>query len=346
MKSRYAKSVQVWLIFGCVLLFFQVVIGGVTRITGSGLSITKWDIVTGTLPPFSQDAWLSEFDLYKQTPQYHKINDGMLLSDFKFIYFWEYFHRLWARMMGFAFLFPALWFAFRKQIDASLWKKLAPVIGFAMLAAIFGWIMVASGLVNRPWVNAYKLSLHLGIAFTTFAFLVRATIHTFGYEQKNKQSVFVSAIGLFLGLQILLGGVMSGMKAGLTYPTWPDMKGTLLPKVLTNVNNWSIYNLEHYDTSLFAPALVQFSHRLTAYVLFALCCIFLIRALRNNYHFITKLFCAIIFTQVVVGVLTVINCDYEIPLFLGVLHQAVALLLVGCFVMVCYMHRSDEIKPI
>lgn len=346
LKSMYSKKIQYWLILGCVLLFMQVIIGGITRITGSGLSITKWEIVTGTLPPLNEASWNIEFDKYKATPQYEKLNEGMPLADFKFIYFWEYFHRLWARFMGFAFLIPAILFSFRKWMDKKLWLKMAPVIGFAFLAAIFGWIMVASGLIDRPWVNAYKLSIHLTIAVATFAFLVRATLFSYLSELRSKQKSKIPTIfillGIFIGIQIVLGGVMSGMRAGLVYPTWPDMGGHLVPEVLTNDSMWSIVNLEYYEQSAFAPALTQFLHRGTAYLL-AIIVFFAWRVYRTLDVIPTQrrfsLFSIMLILQIIVGIITVISCKGSIPLGLGVLHQGIALLLVGSYVMVLHSLR-------
>lgn len=328
----------------------QVIIGGITRITGSGLSITKWEIVTGVLPPLDAASWDVEFDKYKATPQYDLLNEGMSLSDFKFIYFWEYFHRLWARMMGLAFLIPAVIFTVRKWMDRRLWVKMAPVIGFAMLAAIFGWIMVASGLIDRPWVNAYKLSIHLSIAVATFAFLVRATL----YSQLDKETsltrhqiprIFIG-LGILLAVQIVLGGIMSGMRAGLVYPTWPDMGGELIPEILTRGEMWSISNLEYYERSAFAPALIQFLHRGTAYLLAVV-----VYLAWRAYHQIGidtskrrfKIFAMLLGIQIIVGILTVVSCKGNIPLGLGVLHQAVALILIGSYVAVWHSIRYHSI---
>jgi len=190
-RRRYPRAVRNWLILGLVLIFVQVVVGGITRLTGSGLSITKWEIVTGTLPPLNEATWLSEFELYKGTPQYEKMNEGMSLSDFKFIYFWEYFHRLWARMMGFAFIIPLAYFLFKGYIDRALGKRLGLVFLAAALTASFGWIMVASGLIERPLVNAYKLSMHLGIAFITFGILLWTTLWTHDVRLSAKPSTRV-----------------------------------------------------------------------------------------------------------------------------------------------------------
>ena len=345
-KSMYTKTIQYWLILGCVLLFMQVIIGGITRITGSGLSITKWEIVTGTLPPLNEESWNIEFDKYKATPQYEKLNDGMPLSDFKFIYFWEYFHRLWARLMGLAFLIPAVLFTLGKSMDKRLWSKMVPVIGFALLAAIFGWIMVASGLIDRPWVNAYKLSIHLSIAVATFAFLVRATLFSRLTESNLQSRSHIPAIfiilGILLAVQIVLGGVMSGMRAGLVYPTWPDMGGQIIPNVLTESEMWSLDNLEYYEQSAFAPALIQLLHRSTAYLLLVIV-FFAWKAYKKmdiiSSHKRFSIFSIILFLQVIIGILTVVSCKGSIPLGLGVLHQAIALLLVGSYVMVWHSMR-------
>ena len=241
--ERFSKAVKVWLIAGCVLLFFQIVIGGITRITGSGLSITKWEIVTGTLPPLNEKSWQEAFDLYKATPQYEKINQGMSMKDFKFIYFWEYFHRLWARMMGFIFLFPFIFFVIKKYFDRKMLGYLGIVFGLAVMAAAMGWIMVASGLLDRPWVNAYKLALHLSVALLCFGMLIWTTSYAFNplgtenqelYDKRKLLRYFL----ILLGIQLFVGGVMSGMKAGLLYPTWPDMNGEVVPSLLWKTELW------------------------------------------------------------------------------------------------------------
>jgi heme a synthase len=351
MENMYSKSIKYWLILGCVLLFFQVIIGGVTRITGSGLSITKWEIVTGTLPPMTDTQWEAEFDLYKETPQYVKLNEGMSMSDFKFIYFWEYFHRLWARIMGFVFLIPAIYFALRKELDSRLGAKLIPVIGFAILAAIFGWIMVASGFINRPWVNAYKLTIHLSIAAATFAFLVRATL--FAHYPKNKDSSVPNFLLLLSGMiiiQFILGGVMSGMKAGLVFPTWPDMGGKAIPDVLKDGSMWTLYSMEYYDASAFAPALIQILHRSLAYLIAILVVVYLFRLRRLDVSFdgvrsVYNFLVGAIGLQVLVGILTVVNCKGEIPLFYGVLHQGIGLCVIGLLAALIYTaHRRLVFK--
>jgi len=336
---KYTKAVKIWLISGCVLLIFQVIIGGITRITGSGLSITKWEIVTGTLPPTNNTQWESEFELYKQTPQYEKINKGFSLEEFKFIYFWEYFHRLWARMMGLIFLFPFIYFLLTKKIDRRIIKNLGFVIFFAFLAAIFGWIMVASGLVERPWVNAYKLTLHLSIALTTLGFMYWTTFIAFNPEKKKYKPSYTRLKGLsiyvtiLICLQIFLGGIMSGLRAGLIFPTWPDMHGSFLPEQIFDSNNWNLESFKTYDRSAFVPALFHTLHRNLAYLILFVAIFFYYKIrksiLNTDILFAANIFLGLLLLQVLFGILTVINCIGRIPLFYGVGHQAIAILLLG-----------------
>ncbi|MCB0588083.1 MAG: COX15/CtaA family protein, partial [Phaeodactylibacter sp.] len=227
--KRYPSVVKAWLVIGLFMIFMQVVVGGITRLTGSGLSITKWEIVTGTLPPLTAQHWEEAFNMYKATPQYAKINQGMTMSEFKFIYFWEYIHRLWARLMGFVFIIPLAIFWARGMVDRPLLKRLGVVFLLAALVASFGWIMVASGLIERPWVNAYKLTMHLSLALILFSYLLWTTFKTFQPRRPVLHSGLLkkaaNAITVVVALQIVLGGIMAGTKAGLFYPTWPDMNG-------------------------------------------------------------------------------------------------------------------------
>ena len=344
---KYSRVVKYWLFLGLFLVFMQIVIGGITRLTGSGLSITEWDIVMGTFPPFGEEAWNIEFSKYQETPQYKKINQGMSLSEFKFIYFWEYFHRLWARMMGFIFLIPFVIFAVLKMIDTKMMKRLGVVISFAGLAAIFGWIMVASGLINRPWVNAYKLSIHLSIGISVFISLLWVILESF-YSVKWKgispQSVHwrkpILYLFILLCVQIVFGGMVSGMRAALPFPTWPDMNGSFIPEVLMNSENWSWYNLSNYESSTFAPALVQFLHRNTAYLITFISIVLLYQFIKRKDLYFVKPFVIIYFSllvlQVLLGILTLLNSLGTIPVGLGVMHQDVGVLLLGSMYVILF----------
>ena len=329
---------------GIVLVFFQIVIGGITRLTGSGLSITKWEIVIGTLPPMNSVQWEEAFDLYKETPQYKKINEGMSMSEFKFIYFWEYFHRLWARMMGFAFIIPFAYFIIKGAISKKLIRQLTGVFLLAVLAASFGWIMVASGLVNRPWVNAYKLSIHLNIALALFAYLVWI-YYSLKFPRptwnvgRNVQRLAL-AFTIVLALQLFAGGVMSGSKAGLAYPTFPTMHGEWIPSVIMDGSNWTYDNFENYDKGNFMLAIFQFVHRSLAYILTILGAVLFWKLGRyRSISILNKgryMLISLLIIQVLLGVFTVVNCVGNIPLWLGVAHQIGAILLLMATLFIDY----------
>ena len=343
---KYDKTIRSWLILGLIMLIGQVILGGITRLTGSGLSITRWDIVTGVVPPLSAQEWLHAFELYKETPQFHKINSTFTVSDFKFIYFWEYFHRLWVRTLGFIFLIPFLFFVLKKRIDTSLIKNLALVVFLTILTASAGWIMVQSGLVNRPWVNAYKLTIHFMLALFVVWAMVKtiAEAYNFGIKKVTFSTKIVPlVIGVVL-VQMVFAGLMSGMKAGLYYPSWPDMNGEFIPKVLLDGSHWNWGNMINYDSYLFAPAFIQFTHRMLAYILLGMT-IYMFVKLKDKLSAFSKKWLnsvlILVFMQVVLGILTVLNVEGKIPLFLGVSHQLVGLLYFICLLFLNYSLKKQ-----
>jgi len=347
-EYKYTQIIRIWLVIGLVMLIGQVVIGGITRLTGSGLSITRWDIVSGTIPPLNAEQWQQAFNLYKETPQYQKINSHFNLSDFKFIYFWEYFHRLWVRILGFIFLIPFIIFTIRKQINFYLIKRLLLVVLFAALTASAGWIMVKSGLINRPWVNAYKLTLHFVLALVSIAFMVKAIADVYNYKDNTnkKRKILLPVLILITFVQMIFAGLMAGMKAGLYYPSWPDMNGYFLPEVLRTIENWKWVNLTNYDTFVFAPALVQFTHRLLAYFLVVLT-LYLYYKYKSSVSKVSKFWLnavvILIFIQLILGIITVLNINPGIPLFYGVLHQLIGLLF---FISLFFFYFSLRVQKI
>jgi len=348
LKPKYNKAVNTWLLIGLIMLIGQVVLGGITRLTGSGLSITRWDIITGVIPPLNAEQWIEAFNLYKQTPQYLKINSTFTLAQFKFIYFWEYFHRLWVRVLGFIFLIPFIYFLIKRKIDFALVKKLILVIFLTLLTASAGWIMVQSGLVNRPWVNAYKLTIHFMLALfvlwamvktITYAYNIRAT-----HKTKGRRWIFI--LLSFTIIQMVFAGLMAGMKAGLYYTTWPDMNGDFIPQVLQSPQHWKLSNLQNYDSYLFAPALVQFIHRMLGYLLVILTFVMYYK-LKSKLSRIQQKWLNysvfLILLQVILGILTVVNVKGEIPLLLGVSHQLVGVLYFLVLLMIKYSTKNYRI---
>jgi cytochrome c oxidase assembly protein subunit 15 len=346
-QKTYPRSVRTWLLIGVVMVLVQVLVGGITRLTESGLSITKWEVVSGTLPPLTAAAWDEAYLLYQATPQYREVNEGISMSDFKFIYFWEWVHRFWARIMGFVFLIPFLYFFGKGYLDKQINLRLLVVVLLAALAAIFGWIMVASGLVQRPWVNAYKLSIHLTIAFAVFASLFwtylwsRGDIPALGKEIPRRN--LLKYLFLVYIVQMLLGGILSGMKAAVVYPTWPDMNGVYLPGILFDLDQWTIANLINYDLNPFMPALIHFLHRNIAYILFLFGILLMMKFLKSGENKFLKrgstVFIVILLCQVLLGILTVISSQGHIPVLLGTMHQGFALLLLGSFVYTFFVLR-------
>jgi len=339
---RYNKTIRFWLTLGLIMLIGQVILGGITRLTGSGLSITKWDIITGIIPPFGKEQWNEVFELYKQTPQFHKINSEFTLKNFKTIYFWEYFHRLWVRLLGVIFLIPFIFFTIKKKIDWYLIKRLIVVVILAALTASAGWIMVLSGMVDRPWVNAYKLTLHFMLAILTIAALVKTIADVYYFENKSNadQSRFTLFLLIITFIQLIFAGLMAGMRAALYYPTWPSMNGVVFPEVLKNSANWTLHNLTNYDSFEFAPALIQFSHRFIAYVILGLTMFYYFNKRNKTYtraiKWLTFTYTLALF-QIFLGILTLIKSKTGIPMLYAVLHQITGLLF---FISLLFLHLS------
>lgn len=345
---QISRAVKIWLITGLVMIFFQIVIGGVTRLTGSGLSITRWEIVTGSLPPLNETDWLSEFELYKQTPQYQKINQGMSVDEFKFIYFWEYFHRLWARLMFFVFVIPFVWFLWRGMLSRKLLPRMLTVVALAGLEGFFGWAMVASGLIKRPWVNAYNLTLHLCMALVIFAYLLwtwflaaSPKLPDFTSPRFRRLAWMLFGVTFF---QIALGAIMSGSKAGLFFPTWPDMNGEYFPTVLLDGSHWNLDSFIHYDTNPFMPALIHLLHRNTAYLLTGMVLYFVWKIFQENISPVLRrsglALIGAVSVQVLLGIFTVINCKAKVPVDLGVAHQAFAVIVLSSVLWICFQLRK------
>jgi heme a synthase len=330
--DRFEKFVLYWLFIGLVFIFFQIILGGITRLTGSGLSITRWEIVTGILYPISSSSWDHYFNLYKETPQYLKINQGMTLDEFKFIFFWEYLHRFWARAMGLVFIFPFLFFIVKKKLNKNLIFRLIVVLVLAIFVASLGWIMVASGLVNRPWVNAFKLSFHLTSAILLLSFLFWTFLL---YWKKNYLKRVPSSnysllfLVCFVFLQLFIGGVMSGMKAGLVAPTWPLINSLFVPLEMYSIKEWPAMFLNRYELNSSSAIIVQFLHRIVAYSIGFICLSLWIAEMkrRRMFDFTSSYFglVCIVLVQIVIGVFTLLNCVGKIPVGLGSAHQIVGI---------------------
>ncbi len=319
-----SPAVGIWLIVVAVLVALMVLVGGYTRLTDSGLSITEWRPVTGTIPPLSQDAWLEEMEKYRQIPEYQLINKGMSLEAFQRIYLIEYSHRLLGRLIGLAFAVPFLVFWWRGMIDRSLLPRLVTLFFLGGLQGAIGWWMVASGLVDRTDVSQYRLAVHLIMAVGIFALLVGTAAGillerrgSLGHRALRGPSRLLFAI---IMVQIFLGGLVAGLDAGMAYNTWPLMDGDWIPAGLLAMTPWWINGFENAMT-------IQFDHRMVAYAVAALALFVLWRArgaeprLRSLAGWLT----ASVALQMGLGIWTLLAA---VPLHLGLAHQGGALLVV------------------
>jgi cytochrome c oxidase assembly protein subunit 15 len=340
MNDIVRKWVGTWLFLGCAMVFFQVIVGGVTRLTESGLSITEWKPVKGVVPPLNEAEWQKEFELYQQIAQFKTVNQDMTVEEFKWIYFWEYFHRFWARFMGLVFIIPFSFFVIKKWFDKDLFKKIGVLFLWGGVIGIYGWIMVRSGLTGM-YVPPVHLSIHLLLALGLFAYLVWLTVYVlYGSkfvllknESANSLQKILLAISVLVTLQIFFGGIVSGMKAGLAYPTWPDMNGEIIPAALfsetATLAGFTKYNVADY----WGRTAIQFAHRGAAYLIVAIVVFFFLKArkIEGNkiFNAALKLLPATVLLQATIGIFTVINCVGSIPVGWGVLHQAGAMLLIA-----------------
>jgi cytochrome c oxidase assembly protein subunit 15 len=353
MTSVARKAVGLWLLSGCLMVFFQVMVGGVTRLTESGLSITEWKPIKGIIPPLNEQEWNAEFDLYKQKVQYQIINEGMSLEEFKGIYFWEYFHRLWARLMFLTFVIPLPFFLFKKYVPKTLGFHLLILFLMAALQGFVGWIMVKAGLTG-VFVPPLRLTVHLILALLLYVYLIWLTLSVFRPAQnfstasKGLKQLSV-AIFVVLFFQIFLGGILSGMKAGLAYPSWPQMNGQWIPSALFSEKATIAGFLEYIPGDYWGKTLIQFLHRATAYTLIILIFIFFFKArgITNDKLFKTGLMLLpfFVFLQACIGIITVLNCVGRIPVFWGVLHQAGAMVLIAATVFIIFHLFSKQQAP-
>jgi cytochrome c oxidase assembly protein subunit 15 len=319
-----SKAVRLWLLAVAGLILLTVLVGGATRLTESGLSIVEWRPVTGTLPPLSPTQWSDEFEKYKAIPQFKVQNSAMTLSDFKTIYWWEWGHRLLGRLIGVVFLLPFLFFLWKGWIAPRLRTRLWIIFALGGLQGAVGWWMVASGLTERTSVSQYRLAFHLTLACVIYAAVVATarelTARAAGVPLRwSASSIAILALVL---VQIYLGALVAGLDAGLTYNTWPRMDGALVPSAS------QLFVQEPAWRNLFEnPLTVQFNHRMAAYVL---CAAVLLQTLHAwlspraaGLRMIAFALAVAVAMQAVIGVLTLLH---GVPIALGLLHQAGAML--------------------
>jgi cytochrome c oxidase assembly protein subunit 15 len=353
LDAKIKRQIAVWLCFVCVAIVGMVVIGGITRLTESGLSIVEWKPIKGILPPLDQQQWETEFSKYQESPQFKMINKGMNLAQFKEIFFWEYVHRLWGRLIGVFYLLPYLYFVLRYRISRTWIRRLNWGLVFGLSQGALGWYMVKSGLVDNPRVSHYRLTAHLVLALIIFVYLfwnflsfAESANEEHSQERSQEDQGLISALlskapmhwgvkglGVLVLLQISYGALVAGLRAGIGYNTFPKMGESWVP------GEWALASQEGGKHLLLSflenPILVQFAHRSLAWFLFGSAILFWILVERQNHsrRFVNavRAFAFLVVLQFALGVATLLSF-VAIPL--ASLHQLNACLVLGSWVLV------------
>ncbi len=338
-KKKDNKKVIYWLLTGCLLIFIMVFVGGITRLTDSGLSISNYKLITGTIPPLNETEWQEAFELYKQYPEYQKLNYHFELEDFKEIYFWEWLHRVIGRLIGMVFFVPFLYFLITKQLTKSTIKKSLILMALGAFQGFLGWYMVKSGLVDQPDVSHFRLAAHLVTAFLTFAATLWVALDLIYPNRKPvefpKFRKWIMVSFIILIVQIIYGAFVAGLKAGLLHNHWP----------LMNENKFmhhTVYVLEPFYKNLIEnPSGIQFVHRTLAYLVVASLIWLWIKSkqlpLSSIQQKSVSSLVIIVFVQFILGIFTIL---LSVPLWLGLAHQIGAFLLLSA--MTFTLHRFTK----
>ena len=323
------KYVRFWLITCCAFIFIMVFIGGLTRLTDAGLSIVEWNIFSGIFPPLTNNDWIELFEKYKQFPEYKLVNKNINLYDFKFIFWMEYIHRMWGRLIFLIFLIPLIIFVKKKYISGKFKKHLIIILSLILFQGLFGWYMVKSGLINKPDVSHYRLSIHLLLAFIIYGYLLSLTFST--YIQKNKKKIITNKNKSFYILNLILiflilttvfsGGMVAGLDAGLVYNTFPLMGDTFVPLDILELRPKFINFFEN-------PVTVQFDHRILGITTFALILLIWFYARLMNFNSNikkkTNILLVVVLIQICLGITTLLSYVAILP---AIVHQLGSLVL-------------------
>ncbi len=330
----YKRFIEIWLYGMFILVFLIVAVGGLTRLTDSGLSITEWELFKGILPPLTDAKWLFYFDEYKKIPEYVEINYNMTLSEFKVIYYWEYGHRILARLIGLFSIIPMIYLFFKFKKERKNIFKYSLIFILICVQGFVGWFMVSSGLIENTDVSHYRLALHLSLALTILSIIfwfIMGTIKVSPFKKKFNNS-FLNFFFILIILQIVLGALLAGMDGGLIYNSWPDMNGNFLPNDINNIDLF-LYN------SLDNPSVVQFYHRFTAYLLFISLFFLNYYTYRTKIDFKPVLMLNIaIFAQIVLGIVTLIT---GVKITYASLHQLGSIFVLTSFLYIKYKNSIN-----
>jgi len=326
-STERPMAIAQWLLIVAVLIFLMVVIGGITRLTESGLSMVRWEPISGIVPPHNDAQWQAEFAAYRATPEYQKVNAGMSLAEFKDIFFWEYVHRLLGRLIGLAFALPLAWFWWRRAIPAGFGWKLGAILALGALQGAIGWWMVASGLVDRPEVSHIRLAIHLLTALLIFASMIWVALDL---KARAKPPLLAIWALCALFLQFMFGAYVAGLDAGYAFNTWPLMGETFYPAGA----EWMQPALRNFADN---PVTVQFVHRWLAFVVAGFAIWLGLKAWLRGLRLEAAALIGAVTAQITLGILTILS---GVQINIAVAHQAMAVLLLGA--MLTAAHRLGE----
>ena len=330
----FKRFVEIWLYSMFILVFLIVAVGGLTRLTDSGLSITEWELFKGILPPLTDSKWLFYFDEYKKIPEYVEINYNMTLSEFKVIYYWEYGHRILARLIGLFSIIPMIYLFFKFKKERKNIFKYSLIFILICAQGFVGWFMVSSGLIENTDVSHYRLALHLSLALTILSIIfwfIMETIKISPFKKKFNNS-FLNFFFILIILQIVLGAFLAGMDGGLIYNSWPDMNGNFLPNDINNIDLFLYSSLDN-------PSVVQFYHRFTAYLLFISLLFLNYYTYRTKIDFKPVLILNIaIFVQIILGIITLIT---GVKITYASLHQLGSVFVLTSFLYIKYKNTIN-----
>ncbi|MDA9663522.1 COX15/CtaA family protein [bacterium] len=334
------KDVIFWLLSGCFLIFVMVLVGGITRLTNSGLSMVNWNLFMGAIPPLNEIEWKETFNLYKKSPEFQKINFNYTLKEFKSIFFWEYIHRMIGRLLGLVFIIPFIYFLIKNKLTKKLIVQSVILFFLGGLQGAIGWWMVKSGLVDRPDVSHYRLAIHLTTAFLTCSFtfwVALPLIFTTKHDGHTRLYKYSKILFILLLLQIIFGAFVAGLNAGVGFNTWPKMNGEWIPDAVYALTPfWK--NFIHTE----APYGIQFIHRNLAYIIVAFIIFIYIKStdfqLKKHQRFSIKLLLLLAIVQSTLGVFTLINI---VPMSLALLHQLGAFFLLLSVVYCLFLFKES-----
>jgi cytochrome c oxidase assembly protein subunit 15 len=329
MTTPYYRPIVYWLLLGCVLIFIMTAIGGMTRLTHSGLSMVEWTIF-GSTPPADEADWINLFNKYKAYPEYQQVNFNFSLQEFKSIFWWEYMHRMFGRFIGLVFILPFLWFWFKGKISPSLMPKLVLILFLGGFQGFLGWYMVKSGLKSDPDVSHYRLAMHLTTAFITFAYTFWVPLGLVNLEKQSGEGIklkpWLQLLMVLTLVQIIWGAYVAGLDAGKVYNSWPKMGEQWIAEGVTAMQPW----WKNFTEGL---AGVQFVHRYLAYGIVALIGFIYLKSqkltLNQAQHSGLNFLLGAVLFQFLLGVFTLL---YAVPISLGLFHQLGAFILLGAVV--------------